>query len=121
MQDTGVNPTHYPRSRSYRNITIANGQTTSDSLYIGGLQVVAIWRPEQSGVTALTFDVSADNLNWYAAQDENAAPITLNLDSLQGATRLASLLDLAGGDYIRLNTGQPVSGDQRFTLVLLAI
>jgi hypothetical protein len=121
MPNTGIDPKHYSPRRAFIDATIANGTTTSASIYVGGLSVVSVWRPASSGLTSLTFEISSDEQTWYAAEDQALALVSVTLNANAGASHLANIMSLSGADYLRIKGNQAVTADKTFKLILLAV
>jgi hypothetical protein len=122
MPNTGIDPKNYSPRRAFLDAIIPTGATTSGSVYIGGLHVVSVWRPASSGLTSLTFEVSSDDVTWFAAEDQALNAITVTLNASAGASHLSNIMSLSGADYIRIKGNAAVSGGNKtFKLIALAV
>ena len=121
MSNTGIDPKSYSPRRAFIDATILNGNTTSNSIYLGGLHLVSVWRPASSGLTSLTFEISSDEQNWYPAEDQLLALLSVSVNASPGASHLTNIMSICGADFLRIKGNQAVTADKTFKLILLAV
>lgn len=101
----------------YRDVTIANGQTTSDALYIGGSTLVGIKFPAAMTGTAVTFKSGNSNSSLFAVKDasNNAIAVTLTVSTIHNIPHTST--DCIG-PYVQVVSGSNEGAARIITLIL---
>ena len=73
IDDTNIATVTY-----YYNVTLASGQTTSDSFSMSGDSVIGIVTPATFGPTTLTIQVSLNNVDWVTLNGVQFSVTTSN-------------------------------------------
>ena len=106
-----------------KTVTIANGQTVSDALSLGGATIVGLITDANITGTSIKFQTSIDNVTFLDYKGNDDTPAVKDVELAVTATTAnwygLNATDFAGVQYIKLVAGTAQSGsDTTLTLVL---
>ena len=96
-------------------VTIASGQTTSGSIDLQGSGLVAMIMPAAFTGTAVTFQISPDDVTYYDLYNTNNTQLSASIT--QGRAYLFVPGDFVGVRYLKVKSNASEGGSRIITLL----
>lgn len=109
----------FPPIEVVTSVAIANGQTVSDAVDLGGLRPIALVTPAALTGTAFTFQASVDGSTYVAVYDSSGSAVSVTVSTSRYI--VLSPTTFAGIRFLKVVSGSAEGGARTIQVVARAI